>query len=135
VTWHVLIGSGFSIVRYSVKPAPTLPSAKYQVELTGALPGLGVGDGDGVGHGVGDGVGLGVGEGFELGVGDGVGLGVGEGVGLGVGLGVGVGVGLCDTKDERQGVGDTVGLTDAEGLGVGSFGNAKANKSPLLLPA
>jgi len=77
-------------VRYSVKPAPTLPSAKYQVLLTGP-----VAVGDGVPVGEGDGLGDAEGEGDGDAVGDGVLVGdaVGDAVTLGDGLGVEVGVG------------------------------------------
>ena len=77
--------SGFSMVRYSVKPAPTFPSAKYQVLLTGPVAvgdGVPVGEGDGLGDTEGEGVGEG-----EF-----VGDAVGDGVALDDGLGVGVGV-------------------------------------------
>ena len=132
LTAQPLIVSGFSSVRNSVKPAPTLPSAKYHVLLTGPVvvgegmpvgEGIGLGDGHGVGPTVGDGVGLGVGEGVGLGVGegvgDGVGLGVGEGVGFferpiadDVGEGVGIGEGV------RHGVGEGVLVAEGEGAGV-----------------
>src|SRR5438034_9111200 len=36
-TFVTLIGSGFCSVRYSWKPPPTLPSAKYQLVLAGAI--------------------------------------------------------------------------------------------------
>jgi hypothetical protein len=73
-----------------VKPAPTFPSAKYQVLLTGpAAVGDGVPVGEGNGLGEGDGDGDGDGDGVGVSVGDGV----GDGVILGDGLGVGVGVG------------------------------------------
>ncbi len=78
-TEQSLMVSGFSIVRYSVKPSPALPSAKYQVLLTGTLPGFGVGDGVGLGEGDGLGEGVGLGEGDGLGDGDGDGVGVGVG--------------------------------------------------------
>src|SRR5205085_4869429 len=60
-TAQLFTASGFSIVRNSVKPPPTLPSAKYHVLLTGTLPGVGLGEGDG--EGLGDGVGEGEGVG------------------------------------------------------------------------
>jgi|SRR5690242_14811401 hypothetical protein len=93
VTVQSFTVSGFSIVRYSVKPVPTFPSAKYQVLLTGPVAvgdGVPVGEGDGLGDAEGDGVGDGVS------VGDGVedGVIVGDTVGDGVTLGDGLGVGL-----------------------------------------
>ena len=117
-----------------MKPAPTLPSAKYQVLLTGALPGFGVGDGVGLGHAVGLGVGFGVGFGVGLGVGEGVGLGVGLGVGVGVFFGLfvwfGVGVELCSKAED-----DTHGVGEVGGVGVvDPLPNPKAINAPLLLP-
>ncbi len=49
---HAFAGSGFCIVRYSVNPWPTLPSAKYQVGFTGPGSRLGIGVPVGVGDGV-----------------------------------------------------------------------------------
>ena len=67
------------MVRNSVKPWPTLPSAKYHVGLTGP-------EGEGIGVPVGVGVGVlvlvGVGVGVLVLVGVGVFVGVGQGVGL-----------------------------------------------------
>ena len=80
-----------------MKPAPTFPSAKYQVLLTGPVPvvdGVPVGDGEGLGDDVADG------------------LGDGEGDGVFVGDGVTVGVFVTDA------VGDAVFVADALGVGV-----------------
>src|SRR5579883_2375133 len=58
LTLQVLAGSGLSMVRYSWKPEPTRPSAKYQVFATGpSVEETGDGDGDGL-AGVGVGVAL-----------------------------------------------------------------------------
>ena len=62
---------------YSVKPAPTFPSAKNQVVLTGIPPAVGVVVTVGLGDGEGVNVGLAIGEMVALGVTDGVGLGGG----------------------------------------------------------
>ncbi len=49
---QVLTGSVFWMVKYSVKPWPTLPSAKYHVGCTGPGGGFGSGVPVGVGEGV-----------------------------------------------------------------------------------
>ena len=51
-TLQALTGSGFCMVKYSVKPWPTLPSAKYHVGCTGPGGRLGRGVPVGVGDGV-----------------------------------------------------------------------------------
>src|SRR5438067_730141 len=84
-------GSGFSIVRYSVKPAPTFPSAKYQILLTGPVT---VEDGVPVGEGLGDGEEDGVGDGVVVADGVADGVPVGDAVTLADGLAVGVGGGV-----------------------------------------
>jgi hypothetical protein len=117
LTAQPLIVSGFSSVRNSVKPAPTLPSAKYHVLLTGPVV---VGDGVLVGEGEGHGEGLTVGEGLAEGLADGEAVGVAEGlavgddVGEGEGLGEGVGIG----EGVGHGVGEGVAILVAEGEGV-----------------
>jgi hypothetical protein len=79
------------MVRNSVKPWPTFPSAKYQIGLTGP-------EEEGIGVPVGVGVGVlvlvGVGVGVLVLVGVGVGVLVLVGVGVGVFVGDGHGVGL-----------------------------------------
>lgn len=136
LTAQPLIVSGFSSVRNSVKPAPTLPSAKYHVLLTGPLVVgdgvlVGEGDGHGVGITVGDGVGDGVGEGSGKtdGLGDTVGFfeglttkddvdDVGEGNRVGDGVGIGEGVGHGAGVLVTEGVGVTVLVLVTEGVGV-----------------
>src|SRR5437764_9814209 len=74
LTEQSLTGSEFDIVINSVKPAPTFPSAKYQVLLPRPDPGGGVGVGVivVVGEGVGDFVAVGEGLGVFVLVGDAV---------------------------------------------------------------